>query len=339
MGVPTVLVDEKGAPVTRPVSDSEILGPPRSPQAGRDAPASQNRRVLRRLPQGHHHPRTSTTTSFCAPSPSTTSGRAPASPNNRHFPSTAKTPSPPARPATCRAEQLTSQGAGRRRQRRHARLASLARRQQPQRRLLQIRRAIAETCRFPQGRHRRQGRPERRHLRAREGAICIRLNLGRSHVRTAQPSSRRLGKVPFSVSPSETLIADVVIQNKGIATPTSPSSATSTSPGSTSPSKTSRQSPHRVRLHSAQRRPRSLCALLHQPPRQHQGRAQRRSTRSGTTACWPTTTPSSPAARSLSATVSACPRHALRRRHHHRHHQVPPLRSALHRLRNHADQA
>ena len=54
MGIPAVLVDENGAPVTRPVTDAEILGPPRPALQGRDAPAAQDRRILRRLPQGHH---------------------------------------------------------------------------------------------------------------------------------------------------------------------------------------------------------------------------------------------------------------------------------------------
>ena len=57
------------------------------------------------------------------------------------------------------------------------------------------------------------------------------------------------------------------------------------------------------------------------------------STRSGITASWPTTTCFSRAARSLRATGSAC-RKAIRAIHPHRHGEVPPLQPALRGLRH-----
>ncbi len=54
MGIPAVLVDETGAPITRPVSDAEILAHLDRHSKAVMRPLYQHRRVLRRLPQGRH---------------------------------------------------------------------------------------------------------------------------------------------------------------------------------------------------------------------------------------------------------------------------------------------
>ena len=160
----------------------------------------------------------STTTSFSAPSPFTTSGRAPASPNSRLSPSIAKTPSPPARPATCRANLSppAAQDAG-------AKDGTLV-----SHRWLGGNSLNAAYYKFDE-----QSQKLVEFLKdGIDGKGVLNVDifaLEKEQPATASPSEDTpapansgaliapLGTVPFSVSPSDTLIADVVIQNKGIA--------------------------------------------------------------------------------------------------------------------------
>ena len=269
MGIPAVLVDEKGAPVTRPVSDSEIL-------AHLDRHSKAVMRPLSRPPSSAPpatkppSPARSTTTSGSAPSPSTTSGRAPASPSSRPLPFYRKDTVSTCQTCHMPREPLPAERAGSRRQGRHARLASLARRQQSQSRLLQIRRAGSEAGRIPQKWPRWQRRPQRRHLRAGKGTAQHPLHSDRC------PRSRLSALMHrFSLAAGETLIADVVIQNKGIAHSLRPRAARLLRIlGRLHRQRRHRQGPRRERLHPAQRRTRSLRPLLHQPPRQHQRRTE-----------------------------------------------------------------
>ena len=94
MGIPAALVDESGAPITRPVSDAEILA-----HLDRHSKAVMRPNTvppaIRR--QFHAH---WMITNGCGRSRFTTSGRPPASPSSLRCLFIGRTQSPPARPAT-----------------------------------------------------------------------------------------------------------------------------------------------------------------------------------------------------------------------------------------------
>ena len=206
MGPPAVLVDENGAPITRPVSDAEILA-----HLDRHSKAVM-RPALTRPPSSAPpatrppSPPSSTTTSGCAPSPFTTSGRAPASPSSRRCPSTAKTPSPPARPATCRATTEAADDPG-------AKDGNFA-----SHRWLGGNSLIPAYYNFS-----KQAAKLVDFLRnGLDGKGVFNVDIFALEKESAAATSTDqvlvapLGLTRFAVAPGETLIADVVIQNKGI---------------------------------------------------------------------------------------------------------------------------